>query len=106
MDRIERNIPQGDTRVIPQFDVGNVVDLVDANHYQRVQMSFYANFLTTTRNASRCHTYHCFTTFAESSLPSRLGLAMCQPRARAAFIEKTVSGSRRGTEYSNTLINI
>lgn len=65
MDRIERNTPQDDRGVIPQFDVGNVVDPVDANHDQRARMSFDANSLTTTWNASQCHAQYCYTTLPQ-----------------------------------------
>lgn len=51
MDRIERKIPQDDAGIIPQFDVGNFVDPVDAHYDQRALMSFYANSLATTWNA-------------------------------------------------------
>lgn len=64
MDRIERNVPQDGAGVIPPFDFGDAVDLVHANHNQRVRdhMSIYPNSFTTTRNARNCHTRHCFTT--------------------------------------------
>ena len=60
MDRIERNIPQDHAGVIPQFDLGRVVDSVYANHDQRALSCLYANSFTTTWNSGKCHAQHCF----------------------------------------------
>jgi hypothetical protein len=49
MNRAERNIPQDNIGIVPKFDAGHQVDLIDANDNKHTPMSIGVDSLTATR---------------------------------------------------------